>query len=135
RSIAAVDGVTDPPATEGSGVPDCPVFEHAAASAEIPRATAISGRRRMGSFKSDLLTRVPGHDGTSESEGQGVGGRLMRLYRGVNDALRASRGWLRIRPPSHLEERSMPVALMALIGLAAGILSGLFGIGGGVVIV
>ena len=29
----------------------------------------------------------------------------------------------------------MPTALMALIGLAAGILSGLFGIGGGVVIV
>ena len=29
----------------------------------------------------------------------------------------------------------MPAALMALIGLAAGVLSGLFGIGGGVVIV
>ena len=29
----------------------------------------------------------------------------------------------------------MPLALMALIGLAAGVLSGLFGIGGGVIIV
>jgi uncharacterized membrane protein YfcA len=31
--------------------------------------------------------------------------------------------------------KSMPAALVALIGLAAGVLSGLFGIGGGVIIV
>jgi uncharacterized membrane protein YfcA len=36
---------------------------------------------------------------------------------------------------AHLEDQRMPAALMALIGLAAGILSGLFGIGGGIVIV
>jgi uncharacterized membrane protein YfcA len=34
-----------------------------------------------------------------------------------------------------LEEIDMPAALVALIGLAAGVLSGLFGIGGGVIIV